>query len=98
MYIVVNAEAAEKLRENYTLLELETLDKGNGPVTAWCVIEQVPLSELATLDQQKLLHAEFIKEYNAGNYKFCIDVAEHLMGKFGGEVDSFYEEILKRIS
>jgi hypothetical protein len=29
--------------------------------------------------------------------KLCEDIAEHLMGQFGGELDSFYEEIIKRL-
>ena len=33
------------------------------------------------------------KEYN-----YCKQCIEHLTGKFGGEVDTFYEEIAKRIA
>ena len=99
MLIIVGKEAAEKLVGNYTILELETHDSGQGPVTAYCVVEadKIPLMEIPLIANHKALHDEFVKEYRNGNYKFCKDAAEHLIGRFGGEVDSFYQEIIQRI-
>ena len=99
MWIITGQEAADKLVGNYTVLELETHDSAQGPVTAYCVVEaeKIPLLEIPMIGNHKELHNEFIKEYRNGNYKFCRDAAEHLMGYFGGEVNSFYEEILRRI-
>lgn len=98
MNIILGNEPADRLRENYTVLELETFTKQDGgQITAYCVVEQIPLNELSMLEQNKLLHESFVREFNNKNYKFCEDAAEHLMGKFNGELDSFYLEILQRI-
>jgi hypothetical protein len=79
-------------------LELETFAKSDGsPITAYCVVEYIPISELGTLEASKQLHSNFIAEYNNKNYKFCLDAVEHLLGKFNGNLDTFYEEIISRI-
>lgn len=96
MYIIVGTEAAEKLKENYTVLELETHEKDGKEITAYCVVDQIPIMELPNLEQYKNLHAEFVKEYRKGNRKFCEDAVEHLMGKFNGELDSFYQVLMRR--
>jgi hypothetical protein len=31
------------------------------------------------------------------DYKLCKDISEHLLGKFSGELDSFYEIILEKL-
>jgi hypothetical protein len=38
-----------------------------------------------------------IKELAAKNYTFCQESIGHLYGRFGGELDSFYQVILDRI-
>lgn len=96
MYIIVGTEAAEKLKENYTVLELETHEKDGKEITAYCVVDQVPIAELPMLEEHKQLHADFIKEYRKGNKKYCEDAVEHLMGKFNGELDSFYQVLMRR--
>ena len=100
MHIILGEEAADRLRENYTILELETFEHQGKLVPSYCVIDSdaLPVLELPQLEQFKNLHGEFIKEYNKQNFKFCVDAAEHLKGRFGGELDSFYDEILDRIT
>lgn len=98
MYIVLGREVADKLDPNYTILELETFESNNTPVTAFCVINEIPVSELPGLDRNKQLHSAFINEYNQGNFNNCVVIAEGLRGKFNGELDSFYEIILDRIN
>jgi hypothetical protein len=98
MNIILGREPAEKLKENYTVLELETFEHNGEKVTAFCVVNQVPVMELPSLEQHKKLHETFIAEYNAGNYSFCKDVVEHLIGRFGGELDSFYQTLLDKIA
>ena len=98
MNIILGKEAADKLKENYTVLELETFTTQDGNITtAYCVVETVPISELPLVTHNKQLHDNFVKEYNNKNYKFCLDAVEHLLGKFNGELDSFYLEIISRI-
>lgn len=97
MHIITDSEAAEKLKENYTVLELETFEKNGHRVTAYCVVPEIPILELPLLDHHKQLHADFIAEYNKGNFKYCEDAVEHLRGKFNGDLDSFYDIIIQKI-
>lgn len=99
MNIILGKEAVDKLQDSYTILELETFTRQDGSkVTAYCVVESVPIDELATLPANKQLHDTFVREYNNKNYKYCTDAVEHLLGKFNGELDSFYTEIINRIN
>lgn len=98
MHIVMGHEVADQLRPNYTVLELETFSTGEQSVTAFCVVNEVPVTELPSLERNKNTHAEFIKEYKQGNFNNCVVIAEGLRGKFNGELDSFYEIILDRIN
>jgi len=100
MQIIWNQEAAEKLKNTHTILQLETIEvAGFGPVTGYCVVpaEKISLSGFATLERYKKLHETFITAYNEKNYQLCQDAGEHLLGAFGGELDTFYDEILTRI-
>jgi hypothetical protein len=97
MQIVINQQAIEQLKKNHTLLELETFDIDGAPVTAYCVVPAEKIfGEIMMLDTYKELHAEFINSLKSNNNKLCKDIAEQLIGKFGGELDTFYEEILYR--
>jgi hypothetical protein len=93
----VGNEVADGLRNNYTVLELETFNTEQGPVTAYCIVDQIPVVELPMLETHKDLHATFIREFNKGNYGNCEVIVQGLMGKFNGEMDSFYNIILDRI-
>jgi hypothetical protein len=100
MQIIWNEEAARQLASTHTVLELETIQIPEiGAVTAYCIVpaEKIPLTDFPKLDALKQLHAQFVQAYRDKNYKFCTDAMEHLMGAFGGEADTFYEEIAKRI-
>jgi len=99
MQLIWNQEAAEKLKSSHTVLELETFEVKGAPVTLYCVVpaEKIPLADFPSLQQQIDLHAAFIQAFNNKNYPLCQDLAPELVGRFGGELDTFYEEILKRI-
>ena len=104
MQIIFKKEIANQLKDNHVVLELETfvVDMPDGTrdiLEAYCVVpsDKIPLTEMAALDTYKTFHQEFVTAYTEKNYKLCKDLHEHLVGKFGGELDSFYEEILSRI-
>lgn len=97
MYIVWDKTVVEKLQTNYTILELETFQKDNTEITAYCVLNEVSVAELPSLENSKQLHQAFITEYKKGNYKFCKDSLEFLKGRFNGELDSFYETVISKI-
>lgn len=98
MQIVWDQEAIETIKNSHTVLELETFEVNGKPVTAWCIVpaEKIGLN-LASLAGLKDLHAEFISAWKAKDYNLCRDVSRHLIGQFGGELDTFYEELLGRI-
>lgn len=98
MNIIVGTEVAESLKVNYTVLELETFTVKDRQVTTYCVVNEIPITELPSLERNKELHAEFINQYTAGNFNNCAVIAEGLRGKFNGELDSFYDVILDKIN
>ena len=100
MYIIVGTERASVLKDTHTVLSLEKIVHEGTEHRAYCIVpsEVVNFMEIPQLEQHIELHEQFVSEYEIGNYQYCRDVAEHLYGKFGGELDSFYDEILKRIS
>lgn len=99
MEIIFGRENAEKLREKYTVLDLETVEKDGVSLEVFCLIpaDKISLSEMPTLDGWVKLHHEFLNGYHTKQYDYCLQCIEHLRGKFGGEVDTFYDEIENRI-
>jgi len=99
MQIIFDKATAEQLRQQHTVLELETITKDGVTIDAFCLIpaEKIALTEMPNLQHNIKLHNEFINAYKAGNYQLCRDLYKHVIGKFAGEVDSFYEEIISRI-
>ena len=99
MDIIFGRENAEKLREKYTVLDLETVEKDGHSIEVFCLIpaDKISIGDLPQLDQWVKLHHEFLDGYHTQQWNYCRQCIEHLMGKFGGEVDSFYSIILERI-
>ena len=99
MQIIWDQSVIQKLKNSHTLLELETFEVKGSPVTTYCVVpaDKIGLNNISTLDRYTELHSAFVKAYYDKNYQLCRDIAEHLMGQFGGECDTFYKEILNRI-
>ena len=101
MEIIFGRENADQLREKYTVLDLETVTAEDGrEMEVFCLVtvEKIGLEELPNLDSWVALHNEFLKGYADKQYDFCLQCIGHLMGKFGGELDSFYTVISDRIS
>lgn len=101
MNIIFGRENAEKLRERFTVLDLEKVKMENGiEMEVFCLIpaEKLGLMDLPQLPNWIKLHDDFLNGYKTEQWNYCRQAIEHLMGKFGGELDSFYEEILKRIN
>lgn len=101
MQIIFGKENADELRQKYTVLALEEITQGEGrdPIPTYCVVsaDMLPLTELPLLSKWVTLHEEFLHGYHTEQYEYCKECIGHLTGKFGGELDTFYEEILKRI-
>jgi hypothetical protein len=100
MQIIFDSAVAEELRARYTVLELETFITADKNLTAYCVVpaDKIPLTEFALIDAHTQLHNAFVIAAKENNKQLCLDITEHLLGKFGGELDSFYHEVLNRFS
>lgn len=100
MNIILGRENVEHLVDKYVVLELDTLklSPDTEPVTAYCILEQLPLEEMLTLEEFKSLHENLIKNYKLKNWKFCEDAFEHLYGKWRGDLDSFYTNLEQRVA
>lgn len=99
MNIIFNREIANYLNEKYVVLELETLDANGTPVECFCIVpgDKLMPVEMPVLEHYRRLHQQMIKELAAKNHTFCIDAIGHLYGRFGGELNSFYQVLLDRI-
>lgn len=99
MQIIWNQAAAESLKNNQTVLELETFAVGDQTITAYCVVPAEKIfPEITQLETSKELHAGFVKAFNEKNYQLCKEIAPQLVGRFGGELDDFYQTIINKIS
>jgi hypothetical protein len=100
MDIIFGRDNAEKLRQKYTVLDLETINKEGHEIEVFCLIaaDKISIGDLPQLEQWIKLHNDFLHGYQTQQWNYCRQCIEHLTGKFGGEVDTFYEEILKRIN
>jgi hypothetical protein len=99
MQIIWHPEAVKKLGNSHTILELETFKVEDKQLTAYCVVpaEKI-IGELMSLDDNRLLHERFIEAVKINDVEQCNILGHLLMGRFGGELDTFYEEIINRIS
>jgi hypothetical protein len=60
-------------------------------------VETIPVQEMPAIASLKDLHSNLMAEYRKRNWLYCQDAIAHLTGKWGGELDSFYSELLQRI-
>jgi hypothetical protein len=91
---------SQELNEKYTVLELDTIRIiAGGPVhTAYCVLENIPIEELPAVETLTTLHTTLMENYRTQKWADCDRIIAQLMGKWGGEVDSFYIELNNRIA
>lgn len=99
MQIIWNQAAAQQLKNSHTVLELETFEVDGQSITAYCVVPAEKIfAELTQLETSTELHAGFVTAFNDKNYQLCQEIAPQLIGRFGGELDSFYQNILDKIT
>lgn len=98
--IIDQSTITNDMREKYTVLELDTFRilPNGGQFTAYCVVENVPILELPLVATKKNLHENLLVNYRKRDWNFCNDAIDHLVGSWGGELDSFYNEMRGRIA
>ena len=80
------------------VLDLDTFSVLDGSThTVCCVVENIPITELSETENLKALHADLIASYGQRNWNQCEQAIAQLVGKWGGEVDSFYQDLQTRI-
>ena len=99
MEIIFSREAAEGLRDRYTVLELETFDVEGQKLETFCVVPaEKLLYEMSDLEHNSQLHAQLVQAIKDQDAALCTDLTDVLKGRFGGELDSFYEIIHDRFA
>ena len=96
---IIFGENIKELHNKYTVLELDTfcMNATGGTNTAYCVLELIPLNELALTTSLVDLHANLLANYKKRDWNYCEQAIEQLVGKWGGELDTFYIELQNRI-
>lgn len=97
MNIIFKENSAE-IAKKYTVLDLDTFSLPDGSIhTACCVIENIPITELYETEKLKQVHAELIENFGKKKWSFCEEAIAELLGKWGGEMDSYYTDLQARI-
>ena len=84
--------------DSFTVLELDTFLTANGArQTAYCVIENIPLQDFPVLDAYIKVHHDLMVAYRDRNWDYCRSAISGLMGRWDGELDSFYQDLAARV-
>jgi len=100
MHIILGDDGFDQLADKYTLLELDQIrfHADEEPVQAYCVLENIPVDEVPKLEEFTHLHKKLMENYNKQDWNFCEQALEHLQGRWGGQMNTFYTEISSRIA
>jgi hypothetical protein len=98
MEIISNRLAAEKLSAQCLVLELQpVLVTENKHTDTFCIIPDDKITkDQALLERYKQLHNKFVQANKDKNGSICVDLADSLIGQWGGELDEFYISICQR--
>lgn len=96
---IIFGTARENFPDTHTILELDRFRIGSNPevVTAYCLIENVPLGDFPILDAYIKVHHDLMEQYRLRNWEYCTDAIKGLTGKWNCELDSFYEDLSSRV-
>jgi|LakMenE01Jun11ns_1017448.scaffolds.fasta_scaffold9548637_2 hypothetical protein len=90
----------EQIPDKYTILELDQfrLPPDGKIVSSYCIVDQIPLEELALLDHHRTLHNNCINGYRNRQWEFCEQALETLRGCWNSKLDTFYNHLADRIA
>jgi hypothetical protein len=96
---IIFGEALDALPDNYTVLELDTfvLPPDGAVRTSYCVVEKVPLTDFPVMEAYIKVHEDMMKAYRDKNWEYCLHAIQGLTGRWNGELDSFYSNLLERV-
>lgn len=85
--------------DSYTVLELDTFQTPAGNrETAYCVIENIALQDFPVLDAYIKVHHDLMQAYRDRNWEYCESAIAGLIGRWNGELDSFYKDLAERVT
>ena len=96
---IIFGDALETLPNNYTVLELDTFvfPPDSQKRTSYCVVEKVPLNDFPMMKAYIKVHADMMQAYRDQNWDYCLHAIKGLTGRWNGELDSFYFNLLQRV-
>ena len=91
MNIIFGTEMAQQAQDRYTVLELDSFNllPTTETITAYCLVDTIPVIEMPAVESLKELHHNLLTEYRKRNWGYCEDAISHLNG--------FYTELYQRI-
>ena len=100
MKILFDEKLAEDMGNRYMVLELDTVfhEGMNDPITLHAVVDSIPIEEISLAEGNRELHRQLILYYKSGEWDNVRALIPFLLGKWNGELDSFYENILEFVS
>jgi hypothetical protein len=100
MNIIIDPDQIESYRKKYTVLELDTIRilPEDRKVTAYCVVENISLGELFSLEHNKTVHETLMESYKKKDWNMCNRAIDELTGSWSGELDSFYTDLKGRVA
>ena len=97
---IIFGDSVNSIPDQYIVLELDTFhtaDSGN-TVTAYCLVEKLAMDEFATMESYKQIHADLLEAYRNQHWNYCEQAINGLMGRWSGELDTFYSDLLNRVN
>ncbi len=85
--------------DKFIVLELDTfyIKEADQQVPTYCVVDKMPLHELPLVEQWKEIHHNVLTEFKKRNWTYCQNAMIDLRGRWAGELDTFYDELNRRI-
>ena len=96
---IIFGDAVNLIPDSYTVLQLDTVrvEPTGQLIPTWCVVEKIPLAEFAVAESNKKIHHDLMEQYYQRNWDFCLRAVESLHGAWDCELDSFYEDLTRRV-
>jgi hypothetical protein len=97
---IIFGDDARKLADKFTVLELDTVvfRETGQTITSYCIVENIPLGDFPVVDAYIKVHHDMMQSYRDQNWDYCESAIKGLIGKWNGELDSFYQIMFDRVS
>jgi hypothetical protein len=97
---IIFGDYVDTLPDHYIKLELDTfrIIDSNNTFTAYCLVKKLAPDEFATIDAYRKIHVDLLDAYRKQHWNYCEQAITGLMGRWGGELDTFYIDLLNRVN